>query len=277
MASPNGVTTILFDLDGTLRHSVPLGTDFFIGYARQLGARIDDDLHRKAARWAHQYWAESECLMHDLKTYGRENAEFWRNYARRQLEAIDTPSEAAIDWAPKIHQHMMDSYRPEDVVPPDVFPTLAVLKQAGYTLGLVTNRHQPVDDYIAELGLDAYLDFFFAAGEIDAWKPDPEIFYYALGRAQAKPSQAIYIGDNYYANVQRAVVNPVADGIANRIGFAQQAGGGVQQPANQKQARCQVDQILSLLPELLGGCWGGVYSCLIFHRGWRSERCFLSG
>jgi len=43
-----------------------------------------------------------------------------------------------------------------------------------------------------------------AAGEIGAWKPHPEIFYYALGLANAKPQEAVYVGDNYYADVKGA-------------------------------------------------------------------------
>jgi putative hydrolase of the HAD superfamily len=33
------------------------------------------------------------------------------------------------------------------------------------------------------------------------WKPRPEIFLAALERAQTQADQAIYIGDNYYADI----------------------------------------------------------------------------
>ena len=210
--SANEITTILFDLDGTLRHTVPNGQDVLVEYAVTLGAPANPDLRRLAMKWSHQYWAVSECLLNDLKIYGRENQEFWQNYARRQLEAIRVPPQQAEEWAPLIHSHMLDNYQPEDVILEDVLPTLQSLRQAGYTLGLVTNRHSPVDEYLEHLGLDSYLNFWVVAGEIGAWKPQPEIFQYALGQANASPDQVVYVGDNYYSDVlgaQKADIQPL--------------------------------------------------------------------
>ena len=49
--------------------------------------------------------------------------------------------------------------------------------------------------------LAGYFDFTLAAGEINAWKPEPEIFRHALNRCALKPEQAVYVGDNYYADI----------------------------------------------------------------------------
>jgi len=49
--------------------------------------------------------------------------------------------------------------------------------------------------------LDEYFSFALAAGEINSWKPDPGIFWHALERLEANPQQALYVGDNYYADV----------------------------------------------------------------------------
>jgi HAD superfamily hydrolase (TIGR01549 family) len=201
MVSFTGITTVLFDLDGTLRHSIPSGEEMLMDIAARLGAPSDADTRRSAAQWTHNYWAVSECLLIDLKTYDRESEEFWVNYARRQLEAIHVPEKQAEQWAVEIHRTMLESYQPVDTIFDDVFPTLGALCKGGYTLGLVTNRHSPIDEYLESVGLTEHLDFWFTAGEIGAWKPKPEIFTYALGQANAKPSQAVYVGDNYYADV----------------------------------------------------------------------------
>lgn len=212
MLTKEPLTTVIFDLDGTLRHSVPHGEDVFLEYTAKLGAPSDMESRGKARRWAHDYWADSECLLIDVQTYGKVSSEFWENYAWRQLQALGTTQSQAKEWAPLIHKHMLENYDPEDMIPDDIIPTLQALRDAGLTLGLVTNRSDPVDEYLEEVGLINYLDFYFTAGEIGVWKPSPEIFYYGLGLANAKPQEAVYIGDNYYADVvgaSKANIQPV--------------------------------------------------------------------
>jgi HAD superfamily hydrolase (TIGR01549 family) len=219
LIDPEKLTTVIFDLDGTLRQSVPSGEDVFLDYAASLGAPITPEVRNKARRWAHDYWADSECLLIDVKAYGKVSGDFWENYARRQLQAMGVSDKQAKEWAPLVHQHIKENYDPEDVIPEDVTPTLQALREANLTIGVVTNRENPVDEYLHEVGLADHLDFFFAAGDIGAWKPAPEIFYYALGLANAKPQESVYIGDNYYAdvlgasnaNIQPILIDP--DGI----------------------------------------------------------------
>lgn len=204
MLNAETLKTVIFDLDGTLRHGVPHGETVLLEFAARLGAPGDDEARRAARQWAHAYWAQSENLLLDARNYGRENGEFWENYARRQLVALGVENGQALEWAPLLHQHMMENYNPIDTIPPDVAPTLVALRRAGLVLGLVTNRAEPVGEYLEEIGLAEYFDFVFAAGEIGYWKPQPEIFYHALGLANAKPQEAVYIGDNYYADVEGA-------------------------------------------------------------------------
>lgn len=194
-------TTVLFDLDGTLRESVPGGDQFMLDHAVALGLECTPDCFLTVRQWAHRYWANSECLMMDEKTYGRGERTFWENYARRTLETIGAPPEQVQKLAPTLHQHMHDNYRPEDTIPADVIPTLTALRRAGLTIGLLTNRTNPPTEYLHEVGLAEHLDFSLAAGEVGVWKPDPKIFYYSLGMARALPQQTVYIGDNYYADV----------------------------------------------------------------------------
>ena len=71
MKSPNGITTILFDLDDTLRHNEPHGHGFFLDYAASLGAPNLPDNRNNARHWAFQYWADSDHLFEDINTHGR--------------------------------------------------------------------------------------------------------------------------------------------------------------------------------------------------------------
>ncbi|MEK6255896.1 MAG: HAD family hydrolase [Chloroflexota bacterium] len=201
MKSPNGITTILFDLDDTLRHNEPHGHGFFLDYAATLGAPDLANNRHNARQWAFQYWADSEHLFEDINTHGRGEPAFWHNYSVRHLVAMGCTTEQAQELAPQVHQHMSDNYEPEDVVLPETKETLKELHAAGYTLAVVTNRSEPVHEYIHEIELGHYFDFTLAGGEIKSWKPKPEIFHAALERAGVTAEQAVYVGDNYYADI----------------------------------------------------------------------------
>ncbi len=212
MKSLDKITTVLFDLDGTLRHSVPSGFDLILKYASDLGLEDDPGRRVKIGQWTHRYWADSECLLNDKKAFNTENGGFWLNYAKRQFEALGVSSEQAVAWAPGAHAYMEENFKPADMIPDDVFESLQKLKDAKYRLGLVTNRSKPIDEYIEEIGLKDYFNFYFTAGEIGSWKPKAKIFQHALNLAKAEPHEAIYVGDNYYADVvgaQNADIMPV--------------------------------------------------------------------
>ena len=79
-------------------------------------------------------------------------------------------------------------------------------------MGLVTNRSDSAEEEISELGILPFFDFFFSAGEVNSWKPDPGIFEHALYLAESSPEATAYIGDNYYTDVlgaQEAGLYPI--------------------------------------------------------------------
>ena len=51
MPTPNGIKAIFFDLDGTLRHSVPSGGDIFNDYIRTLEIPFSEEDRLRAMRW----------------------------------------------------------------------------------------------------------------------------------------------------------------------------------------------------------------------------------
>jgi putative hydrolase of the HAD superfamily len=195
------LTAVIFDLDGTLRHSVPSGDHFMLEHAVRLGVTCSPECLTATRQWAHRYWASSENLLMDQERYGKGEKAFWENYARRTLENLGAAPAQVEALSPQLHEYMYNHYRPKDDIPADVFPTLALLKETGLTVGLLTNRSDSPSEYLEEVGLAAALDFHVAAGEIGSWKPDPESFYYSMGLARALPGASLYIGDNYYADI----------------------------------------------------------------------------
>src|SRR5689334_7652543 len=212
MIQPDGIKAVFFDLDGTLRHSVPSGGEVFTDYVVTLGLPVNDESRLRALRWEHLYWANSIDLRDDLLAHSGETEKFWIEYSRRRLIALGASSEEAGEYAVKASVHMGEFYRPESIVPEDVRRTLPQLKQAGYVLGVVSNRDKPFQNVLDEHGIAEFFDFSLAGGEVNAFKPEPEIFSHALRHVNLLPEQAIYVGDNYYADVvgsRRAGLRPV--------------------------------------------------------------------
>ncbi len=212
MFSTHEIRAILFDLDGTLRHNEPSANHVLIDQAERLGLPVSLEKRRHVLRWAHYYWAQSPELLDDLQIFPSLTPDFWVHYLRRALLQMDCSLEQAATLARQINRFMEESYRPQTWIPEDIPTTLSQLQKNGFTLAVVSNRSDSYDEQLLELGLNEYFVFSLAAGEINAWKPNPEIFEHALKRLNVAPEQAVYVGDNYYADIigaQRAGMAPV--------------------------------------------------------------------
>jgi HAD superfamily hydrolase (TIGR01549 family) len=206
------IETIIFDLDGTLRYNIPNADDVQYNIVQQLGVEDKPDRQILGARWSHYYWAQSYDFFSDMETFGEMNDAFWSNYSYRYLKSLELPDDRAAELAPRLYQHMKDTFEPENTVDPCVLETLKSIKAGGYTLGVVSNRSKPCQEECEQLGLLGYFDFAYVAAEVDAWKPDPRIFDRALEISGSPPDRTIYVGDNYYADIlgaQNAGIQPV--------------------------------------------------------------------
>jgi len=203
MISPNGIKSILFDLDGTLKHHIPSGGEMFTDYAISLGLSIQPEDRRRAAHWEHYYFANSPEIRADTKTYrGREieGDGFWINFGRRRLAVMGCSPAQAAEFAPKISAYMNEAYKPRVWVPDEAPPLLAALQAAGFILGVVSNREKPFEEELESLGLRPYFHFSLAGGEVGSFKPEPGIFEEALRRAGTSAPETMYVGDNYFAD-----------------------------------------------------------------------------
>ncbi|GAB4504137.1 MAG: hypothetical protein Fur0043_11300 [Anaerolineales bacterium] len=212
MLSLDEIRTVLFDLDGTLRHNKPSAAEVFTDYVAHCGYRITREDYLRALRWEHYYWATSPELLADMSVYKVKDRQFWHKYTQRRLLALGLSSLAADSLAPQVCQYMDESYQPVNVVPAELPGMLATLRSAGYTLGVVSNRDHPFWELLQEMGLCPFFDFSLAGGEVQSWKPEPGIFQAALERANTTAAQTLYVGDNYFADVigaHRAGLQPV--------------------------------------------------------------------
>jgi HAD superfamily hydrolase (TIGR01549 family) len=210
--SLEGIRAILFDLDGTLRHNRPSYNDAFFDFCAELGVPDSRENQRRALRWAHYYFAGSAENAADRQRLGHDEDLFLTNYVHRWLIAYGCAPARATDLAPDLYQRMKEAIQPTNWVDPEAPQTLKRLKEAGFTLGVVSNRSEAFDDLMNELDLARYFEFAVAAGEVGSWKPDKGIFLHAIERAGSCPECTIYVGDNYFADVvgaQSAGLRPV--------------------------------------------------------------------
>lgn len=210
--SKNGYKAIFFDLDGTLRHTVPLGADVYREELAKYGLPISDKKNREVAYWEHYYWARSPELLRDLAKFDVDNEAFWRNYAVMRLKKMGATPKEIKKYQPMLEVYFANEYVPKNWTPPELYQLLPELRKMGFTLAVLSNRRNSFMDIIEELSLEGYFDAVIAAGEVGVWKPDPKVFAPILARFNLSPKETVYIGDNYFSDVigaRNAGITPV--------------------------------------------------------------------
>jgi FMN phosphatase YigB (HAD superfamily) len=197
----NRFKAVLFDLDGTLRHHVPTGSRVFIEYLKSIHVHFSEEDETRAERWDHFYFANSLEIQADKKKFNHETGAFWVNYARRRMVALGLNPTDAAELAPEVSAHMGAHYKPAVHIPEEAPRMLGILKDAGYRLGVVSNRDKPFHDELKDMNLHSHFHFTLTAGEAQSFKPDAGIFLKALELAGTSAHETIYVGDNYFADV----------------------------------------------------------------------------
>jgi len=88
----------------------------------------------------------------------------------------------------------------------DTLSTLTALKQRGYIVGVVTNRHyggQPFHEDLQTMGLLDYFEYEHMAisADLGIRKPNPDIFMHALNKLNVPPEEATMVGDSLKADI----------------------------------------------------------------------------
>ena len=189
---------IIFDLDGTLRESHPHFMDALYGCLQDMAIEVETFKWRMAERWVHAYWAQSPELLSDVREYGSEQV--WNRFLSRLMALVGHPR-ADNEEIFQFGEQMKARFQPVSALTPGAMDVLMTLRAHHIPMAVLSNRGKPFVDELDELGISSFFDFTLAAGEVGVWKPQPEIFQAALDRAGVTQEQAVYIGDNYYADI----------------------------------------------------------------------------
>ena len=166
----NKITTILFDLDGTLIDTNELIISTF---------------------------------MHTLDKY------YPGKYQREDVYPFMGPSlmDTFSGLDPDRVDEMILEYRTYNLANHDLLvkefvgvkDTVHTLKERGYKLGIVTTKlHDVVLKGLRLMDLEPYFEAVVALDHVEKEKPDPEPVLKALEQLGAKPEEAIMVGDNYH-------------------------------------------------------------------------------
>jgi pyrophosphatase PpaX len=166
----NKITTILFDLDGTLIDT----NDLII-----------------------------QSYLHTLEKY------FPNKYKREDVLPFMGPSLVDVfgPMNPEKSEEMIQTYRDFNISNHDllvkefdgVYETVKTLKEKNFKLGIVTTKMSNVVKMGLKLSkLDEFFEVVVAVDHVKKIKPDPEPLLLALEQLGSVPGEALMVGDNYH-------------------------------------------------------------------------------
>ena len=192
------IKAVFFDFYNTLATHHPPREDAWVDACREHGIKLEAKTLFNSLPAADMYWRNEDSRSPIDKRTTEEKIEFYTEYATRTLHeaGVEASREIALQILAKLRE-----YKWEYKTYSDTMPALEDLKKRGLILGLVSNVTQDMEPTYTELGLQPYLDFKVTSAEVGCDKPRPEIFMAALKKAQVKPEESIYVGDQYHLDI----------------------------------------------------------------------------
>jgi putative hydrolase of the HAD superfamily len=192
---------VFFDAGETLVHPHPSFPDLFASILRREGHDVDagtirDRIHVVFDRF------RSAAETNELWTTSPERSRrFWHDVYTiflRELGVSD--GDGLVDTVYREFTDMANYALFDDVV-----PVLDLLREAGLTLGVVSNFEEWLEGLLERLGVRSYFTVRVISGVEGLEKPDPRIFELALERAGVEAVASVYVGDNPEFDVDPAL------------------------------------------------------------------------
>ena len=181
--NPSGIRAVFFDFDDTLDNrdaAFRVGLSAFLRY--YYPSLSEEEI---AAR-------REEMFFYQRGHYGQ--IIYYRDMLDHFLAVW--PPEVPTD-VPTAYRRLIGAFAAAGQPHPDVYPTLAALRQRGYLTGIITNGSAHTQNLkIDHSGLRLYTDLVILAGEEGIQKPDPRIFRMAAARLGVPTTACLFVGDH---------------------------------------------------------------------------------
>lgn len=214
----NRIRAILYDAGRTLVRPRPQEPEIWDILAKQLG--VDLGRERKLPDIGHFFYArlgQDGLGAYDSDARARG---FWAEYYARALldVGVDLPRGellsagcAVYDWYQRPEQ--WETY-------PEVKEALSRAHARGLVQGVVSDWGTDLVPLLHARDVTFHLDFVVASAAVGASKPHPDIFRYALQRADLSSAEVVYVGDSYLADVLGARTLGIQPVLIDREGNA---------------------------------------------------------
>ena len=183
---------VFFDVGETLVHVDPSFADLFVSVLAGAGHERSGDEVREAS--AHVYAGFSRAARDGSMwtTSPERSREFWTSVYQRMLGELRVPDDDGLAATLYREFTRMENY----VLFDDVRPTIAVLRDAGVSLGVVSNFEAWLEDWFGVHELVETFPVRVISGIEGIQKPDVRIFELALERANVAAIDSAYVGDD---------------------------------------------------------------------------------
>jgi putative hydrolase of the HAD superfamily len=185
-------TAVLFDAGGTLILQDP----------EEMSVRLGSPIDSMAAHRAH-YVAMAEL------SDGRINGQSldWDWWLERYFDLLGVP-EPHLAGKRIARGYGLWSHPLEGVA-----EAIEAIRRKGIRVAVVSNSDGSVTESLARAGLAHLFEFVIDSHDVGVSKPDPRIFRAALERMEVDPSQAWYVGDSVFHDVNGALAASMAAAV----------------------------------------------------------------
>lgn len=200
----NFIRAILFDFGGTLMYGrrnwtpiVAKADDALTNYLRSQGMEVSlNTFSTEFRKRLNEYFHQRE----------KDLLETTYTFVLRELLKDKGYSDVSSEFLRSALDALFSITQDNWVLEKDAIPTLEVLKENGYNLGIVSNAgdNTDVQQLAKGFGITKYFDFILTSAACSYRKPHPRIFELALSNWYCLPSEAVMIGDNLDADIRGA-------------------------------------------------------------------------
>jgi putative hydrolase of the HAD superfamily len=186
---------VLLDALGTLLELVPPWPRLRQVLAQRHGIEISEEDARRAMLAEMAYYRAHHQEGSDPDALAELRAR-WAEVLRAELPATRDLETGALT------ESLVDALRFSPY--PDAAPALALLREAGLLLAVVSNWDCSLPGVLADVGLGGAVDAVVVSAEVGAAKPDRRIFEVALDRLRRMRDEALVVGDSIETDVAGA-------------------------------------------------------------------------
>ncbi|HEY6473866.1 MAG TPA: HAD family hydrolase [Acidimicrobiales bacterium] len=183
---------VIFDFYGTLAHWADTEKAsyemVFAAFGYELAPAVRDG-----------YFSLYDGVDHAEHSVSEDAYEAWVRYRLGELTracGVDaTEREAMVDALRNLDQHPMVAY-------PEAAETLALLRDAGVTVGVCSNWGWELDAYLEQVGLLRLVDCSITSARAGSRKPHPGIYASSVEALGVRPEQVVFVGDSWEPDVR---------------------------------------------------------------------------